>query len=290
MGGEQEILLSIVIPIHRLVPYKDHIQASLASCQNKPCEVILVLDCPDGESRKLVNEIVEKEKQIKISVIEVDAGNPGSARNAGLVRARGEWVTFWDCDDVGNASSVIQEVTQTDDKFDVVVGKAEIMRADRSVTFLDSKVEELLFNPGIWRFVFRRKALEGIQFPALSSGEDQVFLARARFLDQKIKNVDASFYRYHVGQQMQLTRNENRVRDALEASALVMEASFISPHWRKGYSVMSLRLLQSYLRRSNGSMYLRLSRSFDVMRSFRDPTIFLRFFKVWIQGRLRVIR
>jgi glycosyltransferase involved in cell wall biosynthesis len=262
-------LLSIVVPIHSGLMSIENLRSWIYEVTNlSEIEIIAVLDGGHHEAEIFLNSQIAEGKSIRIK--QVDCGNPGAARNIGLEDAKGEWVTFWDSDDYGYVGTVLDELKQADIKSEAMVGYAEIVASGQVRRVLRTTPKEMIFNPGIWRFVFRRSALLGIRFPELSAGEDQVFLARFSFLERKILLSDCFFYRYFIGSEGQLTKRPEKIDDSRAASSLVMEASFLSPNWATGYSTMSARLLMTFLLKGSGSWARRFAKTASAIISFRD--------------------
>ena len=283
-------VISVVVPIHSLRGRSENINHWIGEVKENEVEIVLVLDTVDQDTRQIVQKLIEKNENRTFKTREVDCRNPGGSRNAGLEIATGEWVVFWDCDDIGIPHSLSKIVEDRKIDTEVVVAKARIAGNARNDLVLDFSERETLFNPGIWRFIFRSSSLKGIRFPQLSSGEDQVFLARYRFLERKSETVSDSIYEYHMGHPDQLTNDINRVGDALVAARLVMEATRISPLWKNQYSVMVARLLITYLRRGSDTFRKRLFGIVSEIRTFRDPHFLLVFAKTLISSTSRSIR
>jgi hypothetical protein len=72
---------------------------------------------------------------------------------------------------------------------------------------------EILCNPGLWRWAFKREILEGVHFSKNRMGEDQQYLieidafTRPKYFYKKI------VYQYMINQKMQLTNNPIAIRD-----------------------------------------------------------------------------
>ena len=63
-----------------------------------PLEIIVVDDCSVDDTRNRINEIAQTEKRLVYIPLDINRGG-GAARNAGIQRARGEWIAFLDSDD-----------------------------------------------------------------------------------------------------------------------------------------------------------------------------------------------
>jgi glycosyltransferase involved in cell wall biosynthesis len=92
---------TVVTAVHNVATYLPDFIASIEA-QTFPLdrfEVIAVDDGSDDESLAVLKEWQSRRPELVV-VLSTENGGPGSARNAGLAHASGEWVTFADADDV----------------------------------------------------------------------------------------------------------------------------------------------------------------------------------------------
>ena len=93
----QEKTLSVIVPVYRVEAYLRRCVDSILAQEVPGMEVILVDDgSPDG-SGKICDAYAQSDRRVQ--VIHKENGGLSSARNAGLDRAAGEFVTFVDSDD-----------------------------------------------------------------------------------------------------------------------------------------------------------------------------------------------
>jgi len=289
MSGSGLPKVSIIVPIHPGLHSAHNLKDWISNFPKSGiAEVIAVFDGPNDHVQKYMQEELISGKPIRI--LNVDFGNPGETRNRGLEEARGEWIAFWDSDDIGYLDSLISELNQVEDGIELIIGRAELSSLGGSELILESDPKEVVFNPGIWRYIFKRESLSGTRFPALSSGEDQVFLARYGYLERNAIHSGRVLYKYFIGSESQLTRNQSKLVDAKTAATLVMEASFLSNKWNSSYSTMSARLLTSYLKRGPGSFMDRAKNVLQAILSYRDPSFVFSLIRTWIYSGKRGIR
>ena len=227
------VKISVVVPIGDLKLYKKNVLNLVVAAKSINAETILVFDGASQNEINQIKEIIEIEHK-DVILASVNCNNPGGSRNVGKALATGDWITFWDCDDVPNAleiQSIIKEADYLEQ--DVVVGRFEFVYLDddsnevfrkESKKLLKSDWEFIVgLTPGIWRFGFRNSIAKSIDFPELRMGEDQVFIARLLskkalvFLSNKIA------YNYLVGSNTQLTSNLNVINDKVIAAKLLAE-------------------------------------------------------------------
>ena len=112
--------LSAVMPIWNYSLHKKNIQTVLFDLSKCKIEVILVLDSEPLESFSELNDLL---KQLKLTgkVVQVSAGNPGDSRNEGKKWATGEWITFWDCDDIPRIETYFKMIREAEKENSQVV-------------------------------------------------------------------------------------------------------------------------------------------------------------------------
>ena len=219
------VKISVVIPIGDLKLYKKNVLNLVVAAKSINAETILVFDGASQNEIDQIKEIIEIEHKdvILLSV---------SCKNAGKAIATGDWITFWDCDDVPNALEIQSIIKEADDlEQDVVVGRFEAVYLDddsneifrkKSKKLLKSDWEFIVgLTPGIWRFGFRSSIAKCIDFPELRMGEDQVFIAKLLSKKVLVFLSDKIAYNYLVGRDSQLTSNLNVINDKVIAAELL---------------------------------------------------------------------
>ena len=92
------VKLSVIVPFYNVRDYAPDTLASLRGNTGEDVEFLLVDDCSTDGTRALL-ENAERELQGAVLVPREENGGLASARNSGLARAEGEFVTFLDGDD-----------------------------------------------------------------------------------------------------------------------------------------------------------------------------------------------
>ena len=95
---ENNKLLSFVIPVYNVEAYLHECIDSILCQMNDSCEMILVDDGSTDSSGDICDEYKIKSNNIK--VIHKENGGLSSARNVGLLVAKGEYIAFIDSDDM----------------------------------------------------------------------------------------------------------------------------------------------------------------------------------------------
>ena len=94
---KNDILISIIVPVYNVEKYLDDCVKSLVKQTYQNIEIILVDDGSKDKSGKHCDKWLKKDNRIK--VYHKENGGLSDARNYGLKKCNGEYVTFIDSDD-----------------------------------------------------------------------------------------------------------------------------------------------------------------------------------------------
>ena len=93
----KESLISVIVPVYKVEEYLDKCVESIVNQTYKNLEIILVDDGSPDNCPKMCDDWAKKDNRIK--VIHKENGGVCSARNSGLDKSKGEWISFVDSDD-----------------------------------------------------------------------------------------------------------------------------------------------------------------------------------------------
>jgi glycosyltransferase involved in cell wall biosynthesis len=216
------VLLTAIVPVAKMSGRLDAMKSWLDQIDPNILEVILVHDNHDAKTGQELREIIEQFPSQKITIIEGKFGSPGAARNAGLEQARGDWVTFWDSDDIPNVTEFLIMLKNANFKgYEITVGGYETasFQSDgvtNPLLVLPSIGEwgsNIPLNPGLWRWAFKRTVVGKMRFENFLMGEDQCFLVTLKPTTKKIHIHEKSVYMYHLNRDGQLTGNSIAIND-----------------------------------------------------------------------------
>lgn len=183
-------------------------------------EVVIVHDKQDPETSRELRTLIFNCKNPKIQLIEGFFGNPGSARNAGLELVSGNWIVFWDSDDLPQIDKILNETYVARNEVEVVIGQYEVINLKTGIVSSDGEhksIQDVAMNPALWRMIFKSESIQGVRFPSLRMAEDQVFLSRIRIAEKRIQFTSSVFYKYHTGVSSQLTNSKDALSDLPKA-------------------------------------------------------------------------
>lgn len=284
-----EIVLTVVTPVSLMAGRLENLESWLEVAKYLPVQVILVHDKQDDATGLELKELVNKLSSENIKLIEGFYFSPGLARNEGIRIAKGEWICFWDSDDVPEIRTVVEILkaeknTATEclvssfKSVDELTGQTKITEVGFSLS------KELSKSPGIWRFYFKRKSLGNITFTNLRMAEDQIFLAEFLSRSRVLLTKQVVTYTYYFGSKEHLTSNKTAKQDLSKATNLMLEVlKKENLSSKKIIMSMYIRQLISGLRYGNSKTKLVVLFTFTKLLKYkirRFPYIFVKKSKV----------
>jgi glycosyltransferase involved in cell wall biosynthesis len=247
-------LLSVVVPVGPLVGRMDNLLSWIVEIQSYSAQVILVVDeKSDGTYSELLKKLIAIDFNTELLLINEICGGPGVARNRGLSEAKGDWLVFWDSDDLPEVSETFKAISQAGEESNVIVCEYAVLRKDFKQEYPKLDYIQMALNPGIWRFIFRREIFKDFSFPNLKLAEDQVYLITSRVFSNKLVLHPEVNYRYIFSGDQQLTNRRENDGDLLVAISALRVSQLVGRYRRSLESsfraVVLMRLLLTAVRR-----------------------------------------
>lgn len=198
--------ISVVIPVYNAEKTLSTCVEAILEQTYGDLELILVDDGSGDGSGALCDRIAATDSRVRV-FHQMNQG-VSAARNLGLAKANGEYITFLDADDIvpANYLEILCETCQNADIAicDVVslCGEIELTRFTHQEGLLNqSEALELLLtrrkiNSGPCAKLYRRSIVEGLKFPPLKAYEDILFVRDAFCRAEQIAVTDRTEYRY----------------------------------------------------------------------------------------------
>ena len=201
--------ISVILPVYNTEPYIDKCLQSILNQIFGDLEVIVIDDCGQDQAMAIVERHAAVDQRIRIIRNDKNHGVAFS-RNAGILAARGEYLSFIDSDD-----SIDLDFYQKL-YIEAMEHQADVVKADYLIDHGDH-VEYNEMHANVHEAVRKKKfvgiyythilpcslirrdlvAKHRIEFPPLTHGEDIVFLVKV-LLNMKIFSlVDDTYYRYY---------------------------------------------------------------------------------------------
>jgi glycosyltransferase involved in cell wall biosynthesis len=187
----QQLRLSIIIPYYNAEPYTSQLLDVLAPQMRDDVEVIVV---DDGSKEPF------KTDHKFVKVIHKENGGCATARNVGIDKAEGEYISFIDADDLVARNFIEKVLEKTKDEPDVI--DLSWKSLDGQGAQHDHKLlrdDDWLTNPSVCTRVFKRLFIGDIRFnEQKDSTEDEDFSRKVGFLDREgnFKHMVLSDYMY----------------------------------------------------------------------------------------------
>lgn len=214
VSKKNESLISIIIPVYKVEQYLDKCIESVVNQTYKNLEIILVDDgSPDACPQKCDDW---KKKDKRIIVIHKENGGVSSARNEGIAKAKGDWITFVDSDDMIDKKMIERMVyySKKENSNFITCDYIKFSKSD-NISYKETKpnkisipsksqfmkryfrigTQECLYYP--WGKLIKKELLEKDQFPLdCRIGEDVIGIYKILLKIDKIVELRSPYYLY----------------------------------------------------------------------------------------------
>ena len=259
--------ISIIVPVTMMEGRLANLENWIKKEVSKEIDIVIVHDIQDTMTSLELQKILIP--FVNIQFTEGKFGSPGEARNAGLELAFGDWIIFWDSDDIPDVEEVIVMVEQAAKKGKLIgIGGFTVESLDpRLLTtthLLEESITGDLFDDigmitCIPRWVFRREFIGKKRFLPFRMAEDQCFLFDLIPCPKDIYVHNKSVYTYCVGDMRQLTRNKNAISELLKSVSYLAKAMKNSDSLMSNWGALLLtRQVLTAIKRGNISTKIRM--------------------------------
>lgn len=191
---EKEIKLSVIIPAYNAEKYIRSCLNSVGKYSSSEFEVIVINDGSTDQTAQIIQDASKKDK--RIVPVNIQNGGVSRARNIGIKKANGRYLTFIDADDIileDGMESMLQFIENMENSEDIlgIFNYKEIDKRDHVITNVNM-TEKLKNEQGIlecfisdfqmnmcWAKIYSKSIIEKykIRFPEdVKIGEDAVFV------------------------------------------------------------------------------------------------------------------
>lgn len=177
------VVISVIVPVYNAEKYLSRCIDSILVQRFNDLELLLIDDGSKDGSGKICDEFAEKDKRVK--VFHKVNGGVSSARNFGLEKSKGEYVTFVDADDYLLPGTITERLLS---------GNYDLIQIPRNNgSFMKTYSHDIIckttesFRKFIyrnyyfecWGRFYKRKVIGTVRFPEnLKVGEDLMFFLR----------------------------------------------------------------------------------------------------------------
>ena len=206
--------ISVIIPVYNANKYLNECISSILNQSFKEFELILVDDGSKDNSLKICEEFAAVDD--RIIIIKKENGGVSSARNRGIEKARGHYVSFCDADDTYDIDYLefLYRITLKKD-YDIVMGADRMIYPNGKEIFhfntgfkgelSSQKAIQLLFEgkigSGVWTKLIKRSFIidKNLRFREDKKiNEDRFFVFEALLNTNKIYYHDIVKYNYYI--------------------------------------------------------------------------------------------
>lgn len=206
-------LVSIIIPTFNRAHLIGETLDSVLAQTYQNWECIVVDDGSTDHTDAVMAEYMERDSRFQYHH-RPDSHKPGGngARNYGFEMSRGEYIQWFDDDDIMSSSYIIQRINEFSEEIQFIICPGNYV--NKNLEFIESvahfETENLFKDYVLWRIkvftpsiLFRREFLEGHQLYnlSISRGQENEFFSRIFFnakpRDYKILNIPLFSYRQH---------------------------------------------------------------------------------------------
>lgn len=261
--------LSIIIPIYNVATTLCRCLDSIMAQGLDDCEVILVDDGSEDESGAMAERYAERCDYM--TCYHKQNGGLSDARNYGVERAHGEYLTFVDSDDelAPDTYKPLLEILDNHPDYDILEYavlqnqgfRNETLFNPESHVFVDSK--EWLAYKGLehcwaWNKIYKRKLFEGVLFPLGKKYEDVYLVSALLAKHPVIATTNLGTYLYHYNSQGIVARDSgNGLASLLEAQMELVKALHIDTRQRQWHRLyVNMLTSQLYAYQKNGKLWL----------------------------------
>ncbi len=207
-----DLLVSIIVPVYQVEEYLGRCLDSLLNQTYQNIEIILVDDGSLDNSPKICDKYGCLDKRVK--VIHQPNGGVSHARNVGVSKANGQYLTFVDSDDYVK-ENYIEKLTEPlgEKKYSLVIGQHEIEYGDeeaypkyaqplKGVYSGKECLDLMLYDEGIdvscWCKLYRKDLFENVSYPEGQLFEDAAITPLLIAKADEIRIIDDVIYVYHI--------------------------------------------------------------------------------------------
>lgn len=234
---KEKPLISIIVPVYNVKNYLVDCVNSIVNQTYKKTEIILVDDGSTDKSGKICDYLAEKDNRIK--VIHKKNGGLSSARNAGMMIAKGKYIGFVDSDDKISKDMyeiLLNNMLKTGSKISICGryyvypdGTKKIRYKEKSnVTQMNAK-EAIIrmnsfssFDMAAWDKLYDKKIFNKIYFPEGKLSEDFFIMYKLFIKAKKICYTPQPLY-YYFQREGSISHSKNINLDFIEAARQQMK-------------------------------------------------------------------
>lgn len=223
--------LSIVIPIYQAENTLTRCLDSIANQSFRDWQGILVDDASTDGSSAICDEYVKRDRRFQVVHLKQNGGL-SNARNTGISKARGEYITFVDSDDyiADESFKTLFEIINTRPDYDMLEypvyehygskkrNRLQFQRKDYTDMLSYWLEGEAYKHAYAWNKIYKREVFKGVRYPKAKVFEDVFTLPEILKNCKRVATTDVGLYYYcHNPKGITETANGKDLSNLLEA-------------------------------------------------------------------------
>ena len=226
----EEIKVSIIVPIHNGEKYLKQTLDCMVGQTLKEIEILCVDDESTDGTADIIKEYMEKDK--RVFLFQNKKSNAGAARNYAMKRARGQYLLFWDGDDLyeldaaqllyeqmekDSADICVCNADHYDSKENIYIAKPQYLRKSylpEEIPFSWKTNGKYIFNftsQVAWNKMYRKEFVDAynLTFQEIPRINDHYFVSVSTVMAERITVLDKQLVHYRVNQNENLTAHSS---------------------------------------------------------------------------------
>ena len=204
-------LLSVIVPVYNTEKYMNRCLESIINQTYRNLQIIIVDDGGTDSSFSICKEFEKKDP--RVSIFSNNGKGVSSARNFGIKKATGKYITFLDSDDyleMDAYEKALNNIGECDaiffgyyEDYENLNGKVSISPTKTGITCSYDAIYDCMlpnrncYFTAVWNKIFKREKIKNIYFEeSYVMGEDEVWLCQAILQLSKIMLYNEPLYNY----------------------------------------------------------------------------------------------
>lgn len=206
---------SIIMPVYNTAREVTRAIDSVLAQTDPDFELLIINDCSPDDADAVITDYLAQvgDGRVRYLVNETNLGL-AATRNRGIVETSGEWLAYLDSDDAFKPDFLANMHAAASSEVDVVACAHDVVSPDgeqryrlRGETGTISGYEAMLrllrdeTTPYAWDKIFRRSAVQGLEFPLVNRVEDAGYAVAVYQRARQVRLIEESLVLYSVNPQ-----------------------------------------------------------------------------------------
>lgn len=239
MTIQQNILVSVIVPIYNTEKYLERTLNSIKDQTYKNIEIICINDASTDNSFEILKKYKEQNSDLSIQILKNETNSGLSfTRNKGIKYAKGDYICFIDSDDY-ISDDFIENLIYLAEKesCDIIIGELRFENGesheftplnDINKKFINLRKKfNVLMNGSVCDKMFKTKLIKehDLKFPVGLYFEDNEFLVKAIYYSNAIYKTNQASY-FYCSNGASITRRNDNIDKKKESATILLDHIF----------------------------------------------------------------